>query len=558
MYGILGSRGERHMKRAVVTAVLAIAIVGACASVAQAESPHSANMSLIANWHPAGGDYQGSDMAFWGHTAVLGEYGGPGGFDLLDISNPFAPARLGGLACPGPQNDVSIWKDLVIVSVDSARGATTDDSGKTYKPEQCGAGGASQAESEAGTAWEGIRIVSIANPAAPVQIAAVKTDCGSHTHTLVPDPAHGRLIVYILSYPLGAPTPACNVASHRKISVVEIPLAAPASAKVVGSADVSPNIGCHDVSVFLARKIAGAGCISESQIWDISDPAKPKVIAHIPNPNNNIHHSAAFSWDGKTLILGDELGGAEVAPGCTGEDSDRFGGLWFYDVSDPANPVEKGAWKIPRQENSVLCTAHLFNVVPLRSDRDILVSAWYDAGLTAVDFTDPSKPKEIGFYKPMDPVGKDVANPNTTMWSAYWYNGHVYANNFAPRGVDIFNLKDPALDAEIPLDHLNPQVQEPLPPPSATPGADKAIFLPARAGCQSRRGFRIRLRSPHGQRARKALIYVGGRRALVVRGKKLRRPVALRRLPRGKTRIDVTLITRSGKRINRSRTYRFC
>jgi hypothetical protein len=545
------------MKRAVVAAIAALTIFGATGSAARAESPHSANMSLIGNWHPAGGDYQGSDMAFWGTTLVAGQYGGPGGFDLLNIANPFEPAHMGGLACPGPQNDVSIWHDLVIVSVDSARGETTDDTG-TYKPEQCGAGGASQDEVMSGMSWEGIRIVSIANPAAPRQIATVKTDCGSHTHTLVPDPAHNRLLVYILSYPLGAPTPACNVASHRKISIVEIPLASPQSAKVIGTADVSPNIGCHDVSVFLPRKIAGAGCITESQIWDISDPAKPKVIAHIPNPNNNIHHSAAFAWDGNTLILGDELGGAEAAPGCTGEQDDRFGGLWFYDVSDPANPVEKGAWKIPRQENSALCTAHLFNVIPLRSEKDILVSAWYDAGLTVVDFTNPSNPKEIGYYTPRDPVGKDVENPNTTMWSAYWYNGTVYANNFAPRGVDVFKIKDPVFDSQITLDHMNPQVQEALPPPAQTAGADKQIVLPTRVGCRSRRGFRIRIRRPRARKIEIALIYVDGRRARTVRGKRLRRPVRLRRLPRGRTRIDVTLRTRSGKRISRSKTYRFC
>ncbi|HEX8122864.1 MAG TPA: hypothetical protein VF549_16545 [Solirubrobacteraceae bacterium] len=560
------------MKLAWLAAAAALMVLGAGAPIAYGESPHSDNMSLVGNWHGADGDYQGSDMAFWGDRAVLGEYGGPGGFELIDIANPTQLLRAGGLECPGPQNDVSIWNDLVIMSVDSARGATTSN-GQTYTPEQCGAGGASPPENQAGTAWEGIRIISIANPAAPVQLAAVKTDCGSHTHTLVPDPEHGRLIVYILSYPLGAPQSNCNVASHRKISVVEIPLDAPASAKVVGTSDVSPNIGCHDVSVFLARKIAGAGCISESQMWDISDPAKPKVIAHIPNAENNIHHSAAFSWDGNTLILGDELGGAEASPGCTGDNGSRFGGLWFYDIKDPANPELKGNYRIPQQKESALCTAHLFNVVPLRSEKNILVSAWYEAGLTVVDFTDPSKPKQIGYYTPADPVGDEVSNSAANMWSAYWYNGHIYANNFAPRGFDVFDIDDPVFDAEIKLDHLNPQVQEPLPAPPATPGADSSIALPAaqppssapgkakgkgKDKCRSRRGFKLRLKAKRGRRLKSAVIFVRGRRAKVVRGRALRRPVALRRLPRGKVRIDVTLVTRSGKRISRSRTYRFC
>src|SRR3954451_6139996 len=419
-----------------LAAVAAVAIFGvlgpAATAGAQGEQPktvHSDSVSWIANWNN-GADYQGSDQAYWGDRLVLGQYASPGGFQLMNIADPAHPRPEGPFNCPGAQADVSIWKDLVIVSVDSARGAGNGPDGKPRKPEECGAPAAANAENEAGTAWEGLRIVSIANPAKPVQIATVKTDCGSHTHTLVPDPEHGRLIAYVLSYPLGAPQPNCNASSHRKISIVEIPLAAPTAAKVIGTADVSPNIGCHDVTVFLPRKIAGAGCISESQMWDISDAAKPKVIAHIPNPENNIHHSAAFSWDGKTLVLGDELGGAEASPGCTGENPSRFGGLWFYDVTDPANPVLKGNYKNPQQVDSTLCTAHLFNVLPLRSERNILVSAWYEAGLTVVDFTDPSKPKQIGFYTPSDPVGKEVADPAANMWSAYWYNGHVYANNF--------------------------------------------------------------------------------------------------------------------------------
>src|SRR3954451_22996109 len=537
-------------------------VLGVSAPHATAASPHSPNMTLIGNFHK-NADYQGSDMAFWGTTQVLGEYGGPGGFRLGDISDPAHPRLKGGIDCPGTQADVSIWHDLVILSVDSPRGATSSN-GKTYKPEECGAGGASQAENESSTAWEGLRIFSIADPAHPVQLATVKTDCGSHTHTLVPDPEHGRLIAYILSYPLGAPQPNCNVASHRKISIVEIPTGAPQASKVTGTADVSPNIGCHDVSVFLARKIAGAGCISESEMWDISDPAKPKVIAHIPNPQNNIHHSAAFSWDGHALVLGDELGGAEAAPGCNGDPS-KFGGLWFYDVSDPKNPVEKGNYKIPQQMNSALCTAHLFNIVPLRSERNILVSSWYEAGTTVVDFTDPSKPKQIAYYTPADPVSPDIPNGAANQWSAYWYNGNVYANNLTPRGMDVFTVSDPAFAAQIPLDHLNPQVQEPLPPPASTAGAAAAIELPAAtpsaptAKCVSRKGFKLRLRGRKGQKLRSAVIFVGGRRAKVVRGsKKLRRAVKVTGLKSGKVRIDVTLRTTKGKRISRSRTYVFC
>jgi hypothetical protein len=546
------------MRRSIVVLVASLlALAAAPAAQAQVKSPHSDNMSLLTNWNNNGEYGQGSDMAFWGNRLVAGDYS-PGGFRLLDVSQPAKPSLIGDFNCPGTQSDVSIWKDLAFVSVDSARGGA-DENGNAIDPSACGAQGASQAEFESGENWEGLRIVSLANPAKPVQIAAVKTDCGSHTHTLVPDEAHNRLLAYILSYPLGAPSPTCNLASHRKISVVEIPLSVPAQAKVIGTADVSPNMGCHDVTVFLPRKLAAAGCITESQIWDIADPAKPKVIAHIPNPNNNIHHSSNFSWDGNTVVFGDELGGAEAAPGCTGEDADRLGGIWFYDVTDPTKPVEKGFYKVPQQVASELCTAHLFNTVPLRSDKDILVASWYHAGTTVVDYTDPANPKQIAYYIPQDPTSSPDDDPVANMWSAYWYNGHVYANNFADRGLDIFNVSHPDLGPEIPLDHLNPQVQEPLPAPATSPGAGASIRMPVAAKrCTLRKSFRLRLKARKGDKLRKAIVFVGGRRVKVVKGKALRRPVKIKGLRKGRTRIDVTLRTKKGRTINRTKTYRFC
>src|SRR3712207_7367738 len=67
-------------------------------------------------------------------------------------------------------------------------------------------------------------------------------------------PPRSTLFPYTTLFRSGVQYPSCNAQSHRKISIVEIPLTAPAQSKVIGTADVSPNIGCHDVSVFLARK----------------------------------------------------------------------------------------------------------------------------------------------------------------------------------------------------------------------------------------------------------------------------------------------------------------
>jgi hypothetical protein len=75
--------------------------------------------------------------------------------------------------------------------------------------------------------------------------------------------------------------------------------------------------------------------------------------------------------------------------------------------------------------------------------RDIEVQAWYQGGISVMDFTDAAHPVEIAYFDrgPIDPnllvLGGD--------WSAYWYNGRIYASEIA-RGLDIFELT--------PTDHL--------------------------------------------------------------------------------------------------------
>jgi len=451
---------------------------------------HSPNAALISAFNDGGRYQDGSDLAFWGDRLIAGNYQG---FRVLDISDPANPVELGDVACPGTQGDVSTWNDLVFVSVDASRTGP-----------ECGSAAASAAQQLADTDWEGIRVFNIADPANPTQVAAVDTDCGSHTHTLMPDEANGRVLIYVQSYPLGAPLPDCNVASHRKVSVVEVPLSNPAAARVSGSFNVSPAIGCHDTTVLIPNKIAGSACIDESQLWDISDPANPRVISHIANPAINIHHSTTFSWDGKTLVIGDELAGATVAPGCgPGGDHIPIGALWFYDVSNPSSPQPKATYRIPQTVASVLCTAHNFNMIPLTSGKQILVSAWYDGGATMVDFTDPTSPRQLAFYIARTPAP-------ATNWSSYWYNGIVYSNNHSGqnmRGIDAMTFSDPDVAGALTLPRLNPQTMEPLP---AGPGvAGGLISTTPQPSCHDR----IRPRSRFRRRTLRA-----NRRGIRVRG----------------------------------------
>jgi hypothetical protein len=88
------------------------------------------------------------------------------------------------------------------------------------------------------------------------------------------------------------------------------------------------------------------------------------------------------------------------------------------------------------QGDSENCVAHNGSLIPVPG-RDIEVQAWYQGGISIVDFTDAAHPFEIAYFDrgPIDPkvlvLGGD--------WSAYWYNGYIYGSEIA-RGLDVFEL----------------------------------------------------------------------------------------------------------------------
>ena len=410
---------------------------------------HSQNMHLKASLPKPG--TVNSDLAFWGDLAFAGNYGG---FRIIDISAPGNPKVLADVSCPGPQNDVSVWGNLLFLSVDQVRTKPTCDS--VVASPQTDPNG-----------WEGIRIFDVSNPSAPQYVGAVATDCGSHTHTLIPDLKRNRVLLSISSYPLRS-GPRCgpeNAAAagydplHRKISIVEVPLNDPASARVIATPPINvpvfdigipgfnPMIGCHDISVFLELHLAAAACGSAGQVWDISDPANPKAMAPkwtVDNPNVQFYHSATFTWDGKITIFGDEV----VRGTSCQSPSDMHGRLWFYDTG---SGIERGSFLIPRAQPGQYCSAHLFNVLALKN-RYVLVSSWYAGGTNVVDFTNPAAATEIGYYDAQVPVAAFT-------WSSYWYNNFIYANDIL-RGVDVFLLSDDARAGARRFDYLNPQTQE--------------------------------------------------------------------------------------------------
>jgi hypothetical protein len=117
----------RSRLRLLCIAAVSVLVTGIWAAPAHAthnQDQHSPQANALANiprssdfrWNdPALGRNFQSDLAFRGKLAIAGNYNG---FRVIDISDPAHPRVVRDVWCPGPQNDVSIWGDVIVASVD--------------------------------------------------------------------------------------------------------------------------------------------------------------------------------------------------------------------------------------------------------------------------------------------------------------------------------------------------------------------------------------------------------------------------------------------------------
>jgi len=417
----------------------------------------------------AGLGFANSDIAFQGKHLFLGNFYG---VNIYDISNPAKTALLTSMICPGGQGDVSVYKNLMFMSVEMTNGRL-DCGVQGFPPNQPPAAGQpNQPAAAQKDRFRGVRIFDISNIKSPKQVAAVQTCRGSHTHTLVIDPNDkNNVYIYVSGTSSvrqdeelpgcsgGTPDKNPNTALFR-IDVIKVPVASPQDAKVVSSPRVfmdsrgvinSLNNGgshtltgiskpsdtdqCHDITVYSAIGLAAGACSGNGILLDIKDPANPKRVDAVNDKNYSYWHSASFSNDGKKVVFTDEWGGG-LGARCRANDPNKWGADAIFNLKD--NKLSFASYyKMPAaQGDSENCVAHNGSLVPVPG-RDIEVQAWYQGGISVMDFTDADHPTEIAYFD------RGPIDPNTLVlggdWSAYWYNGNIYASEIA-RGLDVFEL----------------------------------------------------------------------------------------------------------------------
>ena len=415
--------------------------------------------------------FANSDLAFQGNHLFQGNFYG---VNIYDISNPAQAALVTSLVCPGGQGDVSVYKNLLFMSVEMPNGRL-DCGTQGFPPEPPPAAG-HEKERRLPAAqkdrFRGVRIFDISDIKNPKQVAAVQTCRGSHTHTLVVDPNDkDNVYIYVsgASYVRQAeelagcsneaPDKDPNTALFR-IDVIKVPVAAPQEAKVVSSPRVfiDPRTGvlnslnnggshdkdemkpadtnhCHDITVYSAIGLAAGACSGNGILLDIKDPVHPKRVDAVNDPNYSYWHSASFSNDGTKVVFTDEWGGG-LGARCRPNDPNKWGADAIFHLNNDKLTFAS-YYKLPAaQSDTENCVAHNGSLIPVPG-RDIEVQAWYQGGVSVMDFTDAAHPFEIAYFDrgPIDSKMLVLGGE----WSAYWYNGDIYGSEIA-RGLDIFEL----------------------------------------------------------------------------------------------------------------------
>ena len=397
--------------------------------------------------------FANTDMAFKDNILVAGSYHG---FNIYELNDNGIPNLVSSVVCPGGQGDVSIVENLLIMSVEENRSRI-----------DCGLEGVNRDSSP--ERFRGIRIFDISNLYKPKQVGAVQTCRGSHTHSVVSSSKkEGKIIVYnsgtgrvrdneekadCFGWDGGG-------SSYFSIDVIEIPINDPSKSKIVKSPKVftdleTGNIAglwrggdhgddtqdtnttnqCHDITVFPSANLAAGACSGNGILFDISDPYNPKRIDVVTDVGFAYWHSATFNNDGTKVIFTDEWGGGGRAR-CRAWDPLDWGADAIYDIVD--NKLEfRSHYKMPApQLETENCVAHNGSIIPV-PNKDIFVQAWYQGGISIMDFTDSLNPIEIAYFD-RGPILEDILITGG-YWSTYYYEGFIYGTEIT-RGLDVFRL----------------------------------------------------------------------------------------------------------------------
>ena len=408
-------------------------------------------------------NFANSDLAFQGNHVFLGNFSG---FNIYDVENTRKPRAVTSIVCPGGQGDVSIYGNLLFMSVEQTRGRIDCGVQRRRGPGQQGALPRRshlrhQGHQQAATGGGGADLPRVAHAHGRSRSEGQgerlhlrlghrrRRAPGEELDGCVGDPKDPNTALFSIDV-IKVPHRRSRDGRHRQSSAHLRRREDRAQSAGCGrvaitvrarSARRRPN-QCHDITVYPEVGLAAGACSGNGLLLDISDPVNPKRLDAASDKNFAYWHSASFNNDGTKVIFTDEWGGG-TRPRCRATDLPTWGANAIFDVVDKklvfrsyykiagaadragelrraqrlahpgAGPRHQGAGLVPGRRVGV--RFHRFGANPIEI-------AYFDRG--------PVNPEQL---------------VTAGYWSAYWYNGNLYGSEIA-RGIDIFRL--------VPTEHM--------------------------------------------------------------------------------------------------------
>jgi hypothetical protein len=308
---------------------------------------------------------------------------------------------------------------------------------------------------------------------------------------------------------------------HGVIQVVEVPLANPAASRELrgpGGQTVQPAISypgdpdgrmewcerqfagaapcpaafepaavaCHDIVVHVEHRVAGGACAEQGQVWEIDQNGLPRTQNPMSIGDDEVtgganaqfpgavdfFHSVMFDNDAETVNWVDESFGTgcptrtnyNPRPWNPAGGNHKTGRMFFSDMEGNFLSEFHVGDRRPDPRAGEYCSAHMGMAV-MGIKRDLLVNAWYTGGVDVINFTRPTRLREIAWNDPVRQSGT---------WSAYPYTGPVFSrgpgqpvyasdgvtNNAQAQGMVVYRTRVQQPNRRNRIDHLNPQTMD--------------------------------------------------------------------------------------------------
>jgi hypothetical protein len=302
---------------------------------------------------------------------------------------------------------------------------------------------------------------------------------------------------------------------HGVIQVVEVPVANPAAANEL---NVQPRISypgdpdgriewcerqfaganpcppvfepaavaCHDIVVHVEHRVAGGACAEQGQVWEIDENGLPDTENPMSIGDDRVtsggtgqfpgavdfFHSVMFDNEAETVNWVDESFGTgcptmtnyNPRPWNPAGGRHKTGRMFFSDMEGNFQSEFHVGDVRPDPRAGEYCSAHMGMAV-MGIQRDLLVNAWYTGGVDVIDFTRPTRLREIAWNDPLRQSGT---------WSAYPYTGPVFrrgpgqpvyasdgvTNNAQAQGMVVYRTRVQQANRRNRVDHLNPQTMD--------------------------------------------------------------------------------------------------